>query len=123
MAESMQATLQNRRESDTLPHISLLLDIKTEVSNMRQEIKAEVSSLKAELTEFKKDINKAFTKDEEGLPDYHAHRIRHTKLDKEDAKTDDYYTDFVKSLIRWAGIGLATLILSALIYYFKAGQV
>ena len=36
--------------------------------------------------EFKKDVNKAFPKDEDGLPDYVGHRKKHEKENREEDK-------------------------------------
>jgi len=100
-----------RRASDQLPHVSLLLDIKSDIQGIRTE-----------LVEFKRDINKAFPKDEDGLPDYVGHRKQHGKIDKEAKKDEEYKTDFVKKLYGWIGIGALGFILSAVIQYIRGGQ-
>ena len=102
---------QNRRASDQLPHMSLLLDIKSEVQAIRTE-----------LVEFKRDVNKAFPKDEDGLPDYVAHRKTHDRQNKEDEKLDEYKTDFAKKILGWAGIGTLGFLLAAVLNYIKGGN-
>jgi hypothetical protein len=99
-----------RRASDQLPHVTLLLDIKSDIQGIRTE-----------LVEFKRDINKAFPKDEDGLPDYAGHRKQHGKMDKEAKKDEEYKTDFVKKLYGWLGIGALGFILSAVIQYIRGG--
>lgn len=97
MLETVQDPTQpiyNRRAADQFPHVQILLDIK-----------ADVQSIKTELVEFKKDVNKAFPKDEDGLPDYVGHRKKHEKENREEDRLGEYKTDFVKKLISWAGIG------------------
>ena len=102
---------QNRRASDQLPHMSLLFDIKSEVQAIRTE-----------LVEFKRDVNKAFPKDEDGLPDYVAHRKTHDRQNKEDEKLDEYKTDFAKKILGWAGIGTLGFLLAAVLNYIKGGN-
>ena len=100
-----------RRASDQLPHMSILL-----------EIKAEVSAIRSELVEFKRDVNQAFPKDEDGLPDYISHRKGHEKQNKEDEKLDEYKTDFAKKILGWAGIGTLGFLLAAVLNYIKGGN-
>ena len=102
---------QNRRASDQLPHMSLLL-----------EIKSDVQAIRSELIEFKHDVNKAFPKDEDGMPDYIEHRKSHEKQNKEDEKLDEYKTDFAKKFLGWAGIGTLGFLLAAVLNYIKNGN-
>jgi hypothetical protein len=101
----------DRRASDHLPHITILLDIKSEVQAIRTE-----------LIEFKRDVNKAFPKDDEGLPDYDAHRRKHLRDIKEEDKFAEYKTDFSKKLFSWLGIGTVGFVLAAVVSYIKGGN-
>ena len=101
----------NRRASDQLPHMSLLLEIKTDVQAIRSE-----------LVEFKRDVNKAFPKDEDGIPDYAGHRKIHERQNKESEKLDEYKTDFAKKILGWAGIGTLGFLLAAVLNYIKGGN-
>lgn len=102
---------QNRRAQDQLPHVSLLL-----------EIKQDVQAIRSELVEFKRDVSKAFPKDEDGLPDYIGHRKGHEKQNKEEEKLDEYKTDFAKKFLGWAGIGTLGFLLAAVLNYIKGGN-
>lgn len=110
----LEPALQNdqnkRRATDQLPHMSLLLDIKTEVQAIRSE-----------LVEFKRDVNKAFPKDDEGLPDYDSHRKSHLKQLKEEDKLNEYKTDFTKKILGWVGIGTLGFLFAAIVNYLKGG--
>jgi hypothetical protein len=86
------------------------------------DIKAEVQAIRTELVEFKRDVTKAFPKDEEGLPDYSGHRKFHAQEAREDAKKEEYKTHFAKKLYAWAGIGAVGFVLSAVIQYIRGGQ-
>ncbi len=113
MQETAQSNTElNRRQSDQLPHVSLLLEIKSEVQGIRSE-----------LVEFKRDVNKAFPKDEEGLPDYDSHRRSHIKQNREEQKLDEYKTDFAKKILAWLGIGTLGFLFAAVVNYIKGGNV
>ena len=71
----MQENTPKRRADDQLPHIQLLVDIKEEVSAAHTEI-----------LELRKDVSKAFPKDDEGLPDFVGHRKIHERDEKAIAK-------------------------------------
>lgn len=112
MPENVQDLTQqfNRRSTDQFPHVQILL-----------EIKSDVQSIKTELVEFKKDVNKAFPKDEDGQPDYIGHRKYHEKEIKQDDKLGEYKTDFVKKLLQWAGIGFIGFILISVLDFIRKG--
>lgn len=111
MPENAQPTQQyNRRESDQYPHVQILLDIRTDLQGIKNE-----------LVEFKKDVNKAFPKDEDGLPDYVGHRKGHEKDNKEADKLNDYKNDFTKKLLSWAGVGFISFIFYAVVDYIRKG--
>lgn len=113
MLENTQQSEQqyNRRSIDQLPHIALLL-----------EIKQDVQAIRSELVEFKRDVNRAFPKDDDGLPDYLGHRKQHDKQNKEDEKLDEYKTAVAKKVLAWAGIGTLGFLLAAVLNYIKGGN-
>lgn len=116
MLESIQQMTQpqsdqrNRKAQDPLPHLQLLIDIKSEVQSIR-----------AELVEFKKDVSRAFPKDEDGLPDYVGHRKGHEKEDKAQAKREEFQVGFARDLIKWGGISFVGFIVGLVVTYFKGG--
>lgn len=81
-----------------------------------------MQAIRSELVEFKRDVNRAFPKDDEGLPDYDGHRKKHIKLDKEDEKLSEYKTDFTKKFLGWAGIGAIGFVFVAVINYIRGGN-
>lgn len=96
-------------ESRSWDHLTLLMDIRSEVQAIRTE-----------LVEFKKDVSKAFPKDDDGLPDYAAHRKKHEKENREENTFSEYKVDFVKDIVKWAARGIIAFLIAASIYYLKA---
>jgi hypothetical protein len=83
------------------------------------EIRTELQAIRSELVEFKRDVNKAFPKDDEGLPDYDGHRRVHLKQNKHDEKIDEYKTDVTKKILAWVATGsLGVIVLAVIDYVF-----
>ena len=105
-----QSELRNRRAEDQLPHLQILLDIKSEVQSIRTE-----------LVEFKKDVSKAFPKDDDGLPDYVGHRKGHEREDRAQAKREEFQVGFARDLIKWGGISFVGFMVGLIVTYLRGG--
>lgn len=115
MPESIQQPQQtndqiNRLSDNELIHYPILIDIKTEVQIIR-----------AELIEFKRDVSRAFPKDEDGLPDYLGHRRGHERDNKTDIKKEEFNENFVKDLVKWGGISIIGFIVGLVVTYLRGG--
>lgn len=115
MLESTQSVQQlneqrNRRAEEQLPHLQLLIDIKSEVQSIRTE-----------LVEFKRDVSRAFPKDDDGLPDYIGHRKGHEKDNKTDIKKEEFNEGFTRDMFRWGGISFIGFIVGLVVTYLRGG--
>lgn len=104
----MQENMPKRRADDQLPHIQLLVGIKEEVSAAHTEI-----------LELRKDVSKAFPKDDDGLPDFVGHRKIHERDEKAIAKREEFQVGFVRDLAKWGAVSVVGFMIGLVVTYFK----
>jgi hypothetical protein len=83
------------------------------------EIKDELAEIRTELTSFKKEVNSAFIKDEEGNIDYHGHRLFHRKEKESEKVGKEFQVGFAKKAFEWAGIAALGFVATSVWAYFK----
>jgi hypothetical protein len=75
-----------------------------QIFDLLLEIKGELGEIRTELSNFKKEVNSAFTRDEDGNVDYYGHRLYHKKEDKAAEVGKEFKVGFAKKAFEWAGI-------------------
>lgn len=74
--------------------------------------------LHAELHTLVTKVESAFTKDEDGNPDYSGHRKFHKEQDSAKEDYEESKKKIIRNIISWASIGILTVTGSALVQYF-----
>lgn len=86
----------------------------TQLLEIFGSIKEELRAIRSQFEEFKKEVNSAFPKDDEGNVSYYEHRAYHKNQKDLAKRMDDYKVDFTKKVVGWLGILILGAIGSAL---------
>lgn len=72
-----------------------------------------IDELASSISDINRNLENAFPKDIDGNIDFYGHRQHHRKVIESEKDTNKTLLDFKKSVLIWASIGMASIILNA----------